>query len=87
MKHWNDHKNDFPEFNNALEYVNAAQDFINNPPKTALTKIRANGDKVVYDPVSEIFAVGAKDGSPRTMYKPDPKIHKLNNNMEYFDGQ
>jgi pyocin large subunit-like protein len=45
--------------------------FVSDPPKTALTVTRANGDTLMYDPSSGLFAVARKDGAPRTIFKPD----------------
>lgn len=44
--------------------------FIGRPPAGAKTLIRANGDKLVYDPKTNLFAVARKDGAPRTFFKP-----------------
>ena len=53
------------------DYVAKAHAFVNKPPKDALTLVRNNGDKLIYDPKRNIFAVVTKDGAPRTMFKPD----------------
>jgi hypothetical protein len=85
--HWKKHFSEFPELKNANQYVDAAHNFVNSPPPTALTKIRANGDLVVYDPVSDVFGVRCKSGAPRTMFKPDPAIHGYPTNLDYFYAQ
>ena len=87
FKHWRDHFEDFPNLNNALEYVAEAQNFVNNPPSGTLVKVRANGDFVYYNPESDIFAIANKDKVPRTMYKPKPEIHGFPTNMDYFNAQ
>ena len=51
-------------------YVTKAQAFVSKPPADALTLTRSNGDKLLYDPKNNIFAVATKDGTPRTMFKP-----------------
>lgn len=86
-KHWLDHRMDFPQLHNAKQYVEVAHDFVNHPPPTALTKTRANGDLVIYDPISDIFAVRASTGAPRTMYIPDPAVHGYLTNLDYFYAQ
>ena len=53
------------------EFVAKAHTFVSRPPKGALTMVRANGDKLFYDPKSNVFAVASKAGAPRTMFKPD----------------
>lgn len=44
--------------------------FVDNPPKGAETLTRSNGDKLIYDPKANLFAVVDKDGAPRTLFKP-----------------
>jgi hypothetical protein len=53
------------------DYVAKAHAFINKPPKDVLILTRDNGDRLLYDPKRNIFAVATKDGAPRTMFKPD----------------
>ena len=53
------------------DYVQKAHAFVGHPPKDALTLTRSNGDKLIYDPKTNVFAVVTKDGAPRTMFKPD----------------
>jgi len=52
-------------------FVEKAHDFVQRPPKGTLTLTRANGDKLLYDPKGNVFAVMSKAGAPRTMFKPD----------------
>ena len=44
--------------------------FVDNPPSTTLKLVRANGDQLMFDPKSGLFAVARKDGAPRTVFKP-----------------
>ncbi len=45
--------------------------FVDNPPSGVETAIRErNGDKLLYDARSNMFAVARKDGAPRTFFKP-----------------
>jgi hypothetical protein len=76
LNHWNDHGNDFPELNNAKEYVEHAYDFVKNAP---MSKVRqSNGDIFYYDPASNTFAVTNKDGIMKTMFKPERGIDYYN---------
>ena len=52
-------------------FVEKAHDFVQRPPKGTLSLTRANGDKLLYDPKGNVFAVMSKAGAPRTMFKPD----------------
>jgi RHS repeat-associated protein len=87
FNHWKKHRADFPQLSNAKSFVEFGQQFIDNPPSTALKKIRSNGDIVIYDPASDLFAVATSSGTPRTIYKPDPSIHGLPTNLDYYHAQ
>ena len=52
------------------DYVRKAHSFVERPPGSAETLERSNGDKLIYDPGGNVFAVVTKDGAPRTMFKP-----------------
>jgi pyocin large subunit-like protein len=56
---------------NIDEFVQKAHGFVSKPPKGTLTMTRNNGDKLFYDPKSNVFAVASRAGAPRTMFKPD----------------
>ena len=86
-KHWKSHRGDFPDMKNSKTFVEFAQKFIDHPPSTALKKVRSNGGIIIYDPVSDLFAVSISSGAPRTIYKPDPSIHGLPTNLDYYDAQ
>ncbi|MGX2968388.1 VENN motif pre-toxin domain-containing protein, partial [Ursidibacter sp. B-7004-1] len=86
-QHWDKHKSEFPNLNNAKEYVDMAHDFMRNPPEDTLVKTRKNGDTIFYSPKSGIFAVKNKENIPKTMFKPDPKKHGYKTNEDYFNAQ
>jgi pyocin large subunit-like protein len=65
---------------NVDDFVAKAHDFIDHPPEGAQTLTRANGDQLIYDPKTNVFAVAAKDGAPRAMFKP-------RNGPAYWDQQ
>ena len=44
--------------------------FVESPPRGTETLTRRNGDKLLYDPHGNVFAVVTRDGAPRTMFKP-----------------
>lgn len=52
------------------DYARKAHQFVSNPPSTAETLNRENGDILIYDPRSNVFAVASSQGVPRTMFKP-----------------
>lgn len=85
--HWKKHGKEFPQYNNAKEYVEGAIDFVNNPPQNTLIKKRNNGDTVLFDPATDTFAVQGANGAPKTMFKPDPLKHGHPTNLDYFNAQ
>nr|WP_263077396.1 VENN motif pre-toxin domain-containing protein [Moraxella nasicaprae] len=85
--HWNKHKHEFPEFRSQNDYYRFARNFVDNPPAGTLTKVRANGDMVFYQPSTNTFAIKDKSGSIMTLFKPDVTKHKYATNLEYFHAQ
>lgn len=61
-------------------YVTRADAFVAHPPEGVLKVERSNGDVLLYDPKSNVFAVADKAGAPRTMFKPS-------DGMAYWDTQ
>lgn len=53
------------------EFLTKTHAFVEQPPRGVLTKTRANGDTLMYDPASGLFAVARSDGAPRTVFKPN----------------
>ncbi|UAN04571.1 hemagglutinin repeat-containing protein [Achromobacter mucicolens] len=85
--HWDKHKSEFPEFQNSKQYVEGAKKFLNDPPPGSLTKTRPNGDVVIYNIESNVIGIKSADGTPRTMFKPEPSQHGFSTNLEYFHAQ
>lgn len=52
------------------DYVAKVHAFLERPPSDVETIDRRNGDRLLYDPKDNVFAVVSKDGAPRTMFKP-----------------
>ncbi|HWE99478.1 MAG TPA: hypothetical protein VG248_06755 [Caulobacteraceae bacterium] len=52
------------------EYVADAHAFVDKPPHSVETIDRQNGDRLLYDAKVNVFAVVARNGAPRTMFKP-----------------
>lgn len=52
------------------EYVSDAHAFVDRPRRSVEVIDRQNGDKLLYDPKANVFAVVARNGAPRTMFKP-----------------
>lgn len=62
------------------DYLAKVHAFVDTPPKGTETLTRSNGDKLMYDAKSNLFAVVDKDGAPRTLFKP-------RNGASYWDQQ
>jgi hypothetical protein len=52
------------------DYVTKVHAFIDKPPGDLQTLDRANGDRLEYDAKGNTFLVLARNGAPRTMFKP-----------------
>lgn len=52
------------------DYVTKVHAFIEKPPRDLQTLDRPNGDKLEYDAKGNTFVVIARNGAPRTMFKP-----------------
>jgi pyocin large subunit-like protein len=52
------------------DYVAKVHAFVDSPPGGVQKVERSNGDALLYDAKSNTFAVVAKTGAPRTMFKP-----------------
>ncbi|WP_341873621.1 VENN motif pre-toxin domain-containing protein [Enterobacter cancerogenus] len=85
--HWTKHGKEFPEYQNAKQYVDASHNFVTNPPAGTLTTTRKNGDTIYYNPSSNTFAVKNAEGVPKTMFRPDPVDHGYPTNLDYFNAQ
>ena len=81
LTHWLKHGKEFPGLLNAKQYAEAAKDFVTNPPLGTLSKLRPNGDTVLYNSATNTFAVKTAGGVPRTMFKPS------GDGMAYFSKQ
>lgn len=53
------------------DFVARVEAFTKNPPAGVEKVSRPNGDTLLYQASSNTFAVVARDGTPRTMFKPD----------------
>ncbi len=54
----------------AGDYLDKVKAFTAKPPRDAETVKRPNGDTLIYQASTNTFAVAARDGTPRTMFKP-----------------
>ena len=77
--HWIKHGSDFPQYQNAKQYAQGANDFVKNPPTGTLTKTK-NGDTMYYHPQSNTYVVTNSNGEVKTMFKPT-------RGKAYFDGK
>ena len=73
FRHWRDHGSDFPEILNSKQYVEQSRNFFTSRD-TLLTKVRSNGEIIVYDAQTNVFGVFTNEGVPKTMFKPTDGI-------------
>ncbi|UMP02495.1 polymorphic toxin-type HINT domain-containing protein [Amycolatopsis sp. EV170708-02-1] len=85
--HWQKHKSEFPNLNNAKEYVEAATAFLNSADANVLKRTRQNGDVVRFNPRTNEFGVMDPSGVPRTYFIPNPATHGYPTNLDYFNAQ
>lgn len=86
-KHFTKHGADFGA-STADEYANMAGDFLRRAQAERLpTKVDSSGIIRVYDPPTNTFGVYNPDGMTVTFFKPDPNVHKLPTNMDYWNSQ
>jgi len=52
------------------EFLTKVHHFVDHPPKDVEVITRSNGDRLLYDPKDNLFAVARADGAPRTIFKP-----------------
>ena len=52
------------------DFLTKVHAFVDAPPKGTEILTRSNGDRLMYDPKANLFAVVDKDGAPRTLFKP-----------------
>ncbi|OLY94438.1 RHS repeat-associated core domain-containing protein [Cnuella takakiae] len=85
--HFDKHKKEFPEYQNSLQYVKGAHAFTSSPPPGTFMRTRTNGENVYYHPGTNTFAVTKADGTPKTMFRPNPAEHGHATNQDYFESQ
>ena len=62
------------------DFLTKVHRFGDHPPAGTLKLVRANGDRLLYDPKANLFGVFTRQGAPRTVFKP-------NQGMEYWTEQ
>tara|TARA_R110002051_G_scaffold5629_16_gene28771 strand:- start:911 stop:1438 length:528 start_codon:yes stop_codon:yes gene_type:complete len=55
----------------SADYLEKMRTFVDQPPRGTETVRRPNGDVLYYEGATNTFAVATRDGTPRTMFKPD----------------
>ena len=90
--HYEKHGGEFEDVQNAKQYVESAQDFLDSSDPNVLTRYRYDLQGNIsgiarYDPTTEEFGVKMADGTPRTYFKPDPAQHGYATNRDYFYAQ
>ena len=84
FNHWKNHGKEFPEIQNAKQYVENAWKFRDRTD--VLIKVRTNGERVLYDHPNNIFGVFTKTGVPKTVFKPTDGIKYFNSERGIING-
>lgn len=72
----------------ADEYLQLGSEFLQRSQIERLpTKIDAQGVIRAYDPRTNTFGAFNPDGTIRTFFKPDPKVHGYPTNLDYWNAQ
>jgi pyocin large subunit-like protein len=68
--HWNKHGKDFPNLQNAKQYVEQAWEFSRTSQNGIFSKARSNGELLRYNQETNTFGSFSRDGIPKTMFNP-----------------
>jgi pyocin large subunit-like protein len=85
QQHFEDHRYEFPNVTLAATYLLLAERFLTGPkgPDTEEC-FRPQGGWARYDRVTQEYGSVRADGTIATYFRPDPAIHHLASNMDYF---
>lgn len=85
--HFQRHGGDFGA-RTADDYAQQASGFLQRGVRGgAQVKVDSRGVIRVYDPRTNTFGAYNANGTTRTFYKPDPRVHGYPTNQAYFDAQ
>jgi len=84
IEHTYDHGTDFG-VKQFVDYNNASKEMFAKPLGDILQKVRANGDVVRFDPLTNAFGVMRADGVTRTFFKPSIDFLRANGFSSYID--
>jgi len=86
-RHFQDHGSDFGA-SDEFDYESMANSFLTNPLDSDTLEGTRGRDKATirYNTATEEYGVISFDGYIRTYYKPDPAIHGLPSNLDYFNS-
>ena len=76
-------------YKNSVEYLQGANKLINLQPDgvNILNKSSANGKVYHYKKLTNELVALDINGKILTYFKPDPKVHGLPTNLDYFNAQ
>lgn len=85
--HFEEHGSDF-----GATTAEQASDFLtdqDNPNILEFNRVRGTraGDTVRFNPETDEFGVIRPDGTIRTYYRPNPKLHGFATNLDYFNSE
>jgi len=86
-RHFDDHGADVGA-TDAIDYARKAHEFLQRALRENLPrKIDDQGVLRIYEPDTNTLGAYNPDGTTRTFYTPNPAVHGLPTNMDYWNGQ
>jgi hypothetical protein len=86
-KHFNKHKDDFPGIT-PEGYLQKILDIFGRKNSNVVKKVDPNTGVIrIYDKLVNEFATFNANGTPRTIFKPDPAKHNFPTNLDYWNSQ
>jgi filamentous hemagglutinin len=86
--HFQKHGSDLSDVLTVADYLFSAERFLFGAMSaTAIECIRPNGGRARYDSATEEYGAVRPDGFIATYFIPDPAVHGLQTNRDYFESR
>ena len=86
LTHWNKHRLEFPEFENAEQYFKHAEQFVKGPPPGTERIVRPSDDAILFfHRATNTFVVKHANGKIGTMFRPAKKVDYWKRQVEQIE--
>lgn len=86
--HFQKHASTFQDVLTQIEYLMRAERFLFGAIGATVAEcVRGNGGRARYDPATEEYGTVRPDGFIATYFIPDPAVHSLPTNRDYFESR